>query len=295
VANGTEVMARQITEIYDAIIAEKQNMSELLLLQPNIDDSQTLLSDLTSSSKVAVWRLIVWLIAVAIWVHEKVFDQHKSDVEAIAERTPTGTLLWYWSQCFKYQLGDQLVWQNNRYEYATINTSAQIVKRASVYEIGNQVRIKVAKEDGSGSPIPLTPAELTSFGDYVTKIKFAGTNIAINSSPADEIAIKYTVKLDPLVFDSTGELLNSPGTFPVEDVINQYLSSLPFDGILNFTKLTDEIQKITGVIDPVFDSAQARYGTLPFVAISNNQYRANAGYLIISPSFPLSSTLTYIF
>ena len=41
-------MARTISEIYNAIISEKQNQTELTALQPAIDNSQTLLEDLTS-------------------------------------------------------------------------------------------------------------------------------------------------------------------------------------------------------------------------------------------------------
>ena len=52
-------MARTIGEIYDLLVAEKNNQPTLAALQPAIDDEQTLLSDLTSASKVAIWRL--WL------------------------------------------------------------------------------------------------------------------------------------------------------------------------------------------------------------------------------------------
>lgn len=50
-------MARTLTEIYDSMNAEKQNMASLTDLAPAVNDTQTLLTDLNSPSKVAHWRL----------------------------------------------------------------------------------------------------------------------------------------------------------------------------------------------------------------------------------------------
>ena len=69
-------MARQISEIYNELVLEKQNFTQLNALQPNIDSSQTLLNDLNTSSKVAVWRLIFFVVAVGIWSLENIFDIH---------------------------------------------------------------------------------------------------------------------------------------------------------------------------------------------------------------------------
>ena len=71
-------MARTIQQIYDAIITEKQNMTALNALQPSVDNAQTLLSDASSSSKVAAWRLLFWVVAAAIYLHEVIFDKHKA-------------------------------------------------------------------------------------------------------------------------------------------------------------------------------------------------------------------------
>tara|TARA_R110000751_G_scaffold214362_2_gene317863 strand:+ start:530 stop:835 length:306 start_codon:yes stop_codon:yes gene_type:complete len=84
-------MAGTISEIYDSIITEKQTMTSLNDLQPNIDSSQDLLTDLTSSSKVAVWRLWAFITAVAINVFEIIHDQHVAAIELRATQIPTGT------------------------------------------------------------------------------------------------------------------------------------------------------------------------------------------------------------
>lgn len=286
-------MSRPIIEIYDSIITEKQQMSELSDLQPAIDSSQTLLNDLTSTSKVAIWRLYIYLFATAVWVHEQIFDAYKLEVDEKVKDAVTGNIRWYWKQCFLFQYGDSLSFIDDKYQYASLNQANQIVKRASVSEVGSQLRIKVAKLDGGGLPEPLTGTELTAFNNYINKIKFAGTNIAIISSIADEIAIYYTITVNQQVISTTGESLISPGTYPVVDVVNAYIQNLPFDGVLNFTKLTDEIQKIEGVIDPIFNNASARYGALPYQTVLNNYYKPNAGHLKTSIANPISTTITY--
>ena len=91
-------MARTIKQIYDAMITEKETFSSLNTLVPNPDTAQTFLSDLTTSSKVAIWRLMFWVVAVAIWSHEQIFDQHKAELIEIGNNLITGTKRWYKEQ-----------------------------------------------------------------------------------------------------------------------------------------------------------------------------------------------------
>lgn len=56
-------MARSPQYWYDYMIAEKQTNSNLNNLVPNPDTNQTLLNDLTTPSKVADWRLWIWVVA----------------------------------------------------------------------------------------------------------------------------------------------------------------------------------------------------------------------------------------
>lgn len=284
-------MARKITEIYDQIITEKQSFSSLNGLEPATETATNLMTELTSGSKVAQWRLFAYIVAVAIWVHEVLFDKHKEDVEKRASELYVGSLLWYHQQCFLFQYGDTLSWNGTKYEYAAITPAIQIIERASVTDVGGQLRIKVAKLV-SGLPVKLTTTELNAFTAYMTRVKFAGTNTDIVSRDADLLKIYYDVKVDPLVLSSSGELLSALGTYPVHDAIETYIQNLPFDGILNITKLTDEIQKVEGVIDPIISSASAKYGTLAYSAI-NNSYNADAGHMIIDSAFPLTNTITY--
>lgn len=282
-------MARSISEIYDEIITEKETMASLSGLLPAPDDSQTFLQDLSSTSKVAIWRLWAWVTAVAINIHEKIFDLHKAEIEARALEIPTGTAIWYHEQALKFQFGDSLTWNGVAYVYPTITPANQIVKLVAVVDLSFLVRIKAAKLDGGGNPIPLTAPELSAFEGYIIQIKFAGTSTIVTSSVADDLQVDYFIKYDPLVMAPDGSLLDDPATFPVKDAINAYASSLPFNGKLTLMELTDAVQLAEGVVDVTLNTASAKFGALPYVAI-NKEYTPDAGYLVLDEG---TSVFTY--
>lgn len=281
-------MARTIQTIYDEIIAEKEQQTELNALVPNPDSSQTFLSDLTTASKVAIWRLFMWVIAVAIWSHEKIFDLHKAEIEKRANELITGTLRWYRDQALRFQFGDQLQWNDTflRYEYPSGSTGTKVVAQASAIEVVDQVRIKVAKDDGSGGLETLSASEETAFITYMNRIKFAGTNLLVTNINADDLKLYIKIFYDPLVIDGNGVLISDGSTRPIDDAINGYIQNLPFDGTFNLTQFVDAMQQATGVIDPQLVSVEAKQGSTPYSATGQN-YIADAGYLRIDPSFPL--------
>jgi hypothetical protein len=282
-------MARSIQTIYDEIIAEKNNNAALNGLQPNIDDSQTLLDDLNTTSKVAIWRLWAFVIAVAINIHENVWDLFRAEIETRAEEVPTGTPLWYHNEALKFQYGYSLEWSGTQYNYPTLDEVAQIVKLVAVVDAGFQVRIKAAKLDGSGNPEALSGAELSAFQGYILKIKFAGTATSITSGPADDLKVDYFIQYDPLLLAPDGSLLTDPSTFPVKDAINAYAEGLPFNGVLSLMALTDAVQQAQGVKDVTLNDAQAKFGALSYSSI-NKQYTPDAGYLLLDE---INSVITY--
>jgi hypothetical protein len=288
--------ARTLSEIYKQIIDEKATYSELNALQPNINSFQSLLTQLTTTSKVAVWRLLAYLIALAIWTHEKLIDVQTAELEQRAADVIPGTLRWYRNMAKEWQPGDALVWTGvlTRYEYQPVNEANQLVKYSAAIESNNQVTLKVAKES-SGLAAPLTSAELSQFTAYITLRKYAGTNVAIISTAADDVNITGTVFIDPLVLDTTGESLSLPGTFPVEDAINEFLKDLGtvnFNGKLRAIDLVDVIQNVQGVNNFVLVDLEARYGVIPYIdvlALTGQEYQSNAGHLVID-----TLTLTYV-
>lgn len=289
-------MARTINEIYNEMIAEKESNAVLNDLQPNIDSGQKLLSDLTTSSKVAIWRLYFYVVAVCVWSHEKLFDKFSEEIEKRANELITGTLRWYTEQSKAFQYGDQLVWNESiqKFQYPDGSTGEKKVSQASTIETSTQVRIKIAKNDGSGGLEPLSDTEETAFKTYINKIKFAGTNVQITNIEPDKLKLIINIFYNPLILTSTGESILNPGVFPVSDAIKKYIQFLPFDGNFNKNEFIDAIQIVDGVIDPELLESKARSGNEPFIDTGQN-YTANAGYLEIDPSFPLDDPSVLIF
>lgn len=286
-------MARSLSEIYNALIAEKETLEVLSGLNPTPDDAQTFLQDLSSTSKVAIWRLYLWVVSVGIWTLETLFDRHKAEIEALKNKLVVCTSLWWQMKCFDFQLGYALEWNGAQFVYSSVDLEAQIIKRAAVVNTPGIVRLKVAKLDDDGLPTPLSGPEVVSFTAYALQIAPAGINVIVISAEADLLKVTFDVYYNPLVMTPTGELITSPGTKPVEDAINGYIQNLPFNGVLNLTALTDAVQKAQGVVDPILTSAEAKFGATPYLAIDAN-YNSYAGHLKIDPLFPLESSINYI-
>ena len=285
-------MPKKVSEYYDQLIQEKNSFSSLNSLTPSIDSSQNLLQDLQSTSRVSRWRMIVWLMAYAIWL--TVFA-----CEQLAAQTESGTGDWYQRKAFEFQFGDDLLIVNNKPSYAALNPLNQIIKYASVITANNVLFIKVAKDVGN-NPSPLTTNEKMAFEYYIDRVKFAGTSINVVSQAADDLMANYKVIYNPLILDNTGvHLVN--GSKPVEDAINTYLRSLAFDGVIHADKLTDAIQSAEGVahvvmqdvrIKPWYESA-ANY--LSILSFPNHSLITEAGFSRISAAAgeSLVDTITY--
>lgn len=286
-------MARTISDIYLSIVNEKNNQPTLNALQPEIDSEQQLLSDVSSPSKVADWRLWAYIVSIAIWVHENLWDLFKSEIDVKISEAIPGTARWLRNQALLFQLGDILVWSNNKYQYALIDATKQIVKRCAVVDAGGILYIKVAKLVNN-IPEKLSSAELSAFTAYMNKIKFAGTICYIISYDADLLKLNFTINYDPLVLKANGELINSETTiYPVEDAINNYIAGIEWNGTFNVTKCIDAIQAVVGVVDPILTSGEGKAYNGAYAAINQN-YQSISGHMKIDDAFPLSATITYV-
>lgn len=289
-------MARTIQQIYDALILEKQNQTELNALTPINDSAQTLLSQLTSQSRVAVWRVFFWTVATGIWTLEKILDVETAALEARARAIIPATLRWYRDRALEFQDGDALVWDGNKYVYNQVNQANRIVKYSAAIESNNQVIVKVATDSG-GLAAALTSAQETRFREYLTLIKYAGTDVDVITLTADLVAISGTVFYDPLVLSSNGSLVSNPAVFPVEDAIVSYLKDLGttnFNGVFRQIDLTDKIQAVSGVVNFIPAGIQIT-APAPFNVLADpaEKYQSVAGHLAIDPLFPLSSGIVY--
>lgn len=241
---------RTIAEIYDEIIADKEAGTSLNDLSPTPETSTAFLSALSSGSKVAIWRLWAYITSVAIWTHEQLFEIFKTEAEAIAAAAPAGTARWYQKKILEFQYGDTLSYVDNQYVYNPIDENARIVARCAIQDRGDGVVVVKVAKDSAGTPVPLDGTEKTALEGYVAKIKFAGTRIAVVSLEADVIEVNYSIYYDPIVPLTT---LQSD----LQTALETFATELEFNGDFRITKLTDALQAVTGVIDPVFATASA--------------------------------------
>ena len=285
-------MARTIREIYDALIAEKEAQPMLDELVPDPDSAQLFLNDLNSPSRVARWRHMLWVVAVCVWVHEKLWDLFKAEVDRIAAGSHIGTLRWYVEKAKAFQYGYDLVIVDNVPAYATDEPASRIVARAAGKDSGSIVLIKVAKLSGTDL-VPLSTPELDAFNAYIDEVKMAGTVVNVVSALPDLLKVAMTVYYDPLVIAADGTLILDPAVRPVDDAIKGYLANLPFNGKVVLNALVDAVQVVPGVVNPALGTVQAKYGLFPYSTVSV-QYETYAGHIIIDPANPLTATITYV-
>lgn len=280
-------MARKISEIYDRLNVAKSTFQELHDFVVDADNSysvqdnwETLLSNITSGSKVAAWRLFMWIFSAGSWIVETLLDKHKVEITEILAAKQPHHLRWYAEESKKFQFGHALVWSNNQYSYARVDEDARIVKYAAASEKNGKVILKVAKET-SGVKSALSVLEKATFTEFWRQWKDAGVKLEIVSQPADLLKINVQIVRDRLVLASNNSLLTDSSVFPIQDAIKKYASSLEFDGVIMLSKLVDAIQAVEGVIDVKLNSAyhKPNGGSYTLVPMS---VESVSGYFVIA-------------
>lgn len=289
-------MSKTTQEYFDLLKTEFADFPQLLALASEVSNHQELLVQITTDSKVAVWDLMTWIQASGLSAADAEISHTMTVIlEEIAKRK-YGSQPWYVAMAKQFQFGDTITWLDGLFFYETINLDARIIKQAAAVKISQGVRLKVAV-DNSGelgpASTPVVEALNSYFNDQTIGIKPAGVHLVITSTVPDLLKLGVRIIRNPQVLSATGEQLSAPGTFPVEDSINNYVQYLPFNGEFNITALEDAIQKVDGVIDVEIDLAQSKYGGFPYQDI-DLKYLADAGYMKIDPLFPLNSSIQYL-
>ncbi|MGE3823560.1 MAG: hypothetical protein AB7G44_05000 [Bacteroidia bacterium] len=287
-------MARSVDTIYEEYYVTLQNESALGDLVPQADDAQTLLTDITTPSKVADHRILIRVFSFFSWMLEVLFDAHKAETTAIANANKYGTEPWWEQELKKFQYGFALTFVNNFPAYIDTTSAgalaAQVVKRAAAVSLGNGVvLLKVATADSA------ITTELTAIQQYCNMKKPAGITANVISLNADRLRLTTAkVKYNPLVLNPDGSLISAPSTFPVEDAINAYLLSIPFNGTFSINAMVDAVQAVEGIEDFQVDLAEYRVGVNPYAAISWT-YQTVAGWMVedSTPGNTFSDTITY--
>ncbi|AZA90912.1 Uncharacterised protein [Chryseobacterium nakagawai] len=212
------------------------------------------LDGLTSSSKSAVWRLILWVFAFGIYMHERIFEECKKEISLMIQEEKAHSQRWYRNMALRFQYGFLLLpdddeFNNTGYTQEQIEES-KIIKYSAVTESVDQSRliIKIATESG-GLLKPITSDQKEAFESYIAEIKDAGVQTTVINFLPDKLQLNFKIKRDPNVIDSNGvSILN--GNEPIKDALQKFLKELPFNGELVLNHLVDRLQVIDGVINP---------------------------------------------
>ena len=268
-------MARSIQDIQQLIYAQKAQ--------------EPALESLNSTSKVAIWRLWVYIISVAIWSLEKLFDLHRTDIDKRLTELKPHTARWYRSKALAFQYGYYLAPDSDKYNNQWLTEeqieASKIIKYSAVVESKNEGRliVKIAGEQGDTLQ-PITDVQRKSFEAYLQEIKDAGVRLSVVNYQPDVLHLQMKIVYDPLVLDSNGQSITK-ATKPVEETIKSYLKRLPFNGELVLAHLIDALQQAEGVKIPHLVLAQSKnitssgeYGAFETIEISKIP---TAGYFTI--------------
>lgn len=251
-------------EIYNEIIAEKESGQ-----YPELDE-------LNSTSKVSVYRLMIWIFAFFSKTIRELFESFKIYIENVFAENQHGTLLWWIEQIRAFQYGDMLEFTNGVFKYPAIDETKQIVKRVALETLNFVLIFKVATEDGNGDLIPLDTAQKTALQSYINKVKFPGTYTQVISENADDLKINLRVYYNAEITTAELDVL-------IADAVNEYLKNIVFNGNFNITELTDKLQTVTGVVNPVVKSAygKAHSQAAADYLLIDDYYKAASGYFTV--------------
>jgi len=279
-------MSKSIKEYYDQLNQVKANMSELdgyVVSSDNnstADETDQLVLDITSGSKVANWRLWLWIFAVGSWIIDTLFDRQKVDVTSIMAAKRPHTLRWYSEESKKFQFGYGLTWINNTWAYAVNDDNAKIIKYAAASERDGKVIIKVSTE-ANGVKHPLNTQQFNAFKAFWAKWKDAGVKLEFVNMAADNLKIDITIVRDRLVLNEDNSMVRNSASFPIKDALNHFANNLEFDGVVMISKLIDAVQAIEGVVDARCKHAYLKPngGVYTEIAMSSDTV---SGYITIS-------------
>jgi hypothetical protein len=266
-------MARSVDTIYNLMLTEKTKYASL--------------EKLNNPSLVAIWSTIFYIVAIAINLHEQLWDFFKSDLELTARDLPTGTKYFYGQKSKEFQNGYTLQYNSDlgRLEYSAIDEEARIIQVVSSEVEDRNLILKVAKSDGADGIEKLSSAELDSFKSYINDIKFVGTPVLCRSDDADDIKFEFNIKVDKNVIKLTGESVSETGVYPIKNKIQEYLITFQnenYDSLFVLTNIIDAIQSVDGVYNVVCKMCGAKkWSAVDYIDVFDTDlqtYQSWSGY-----------------
>ena len=227
-------MARTIREIFNAMVETKNQMPEL--------------ASLTSNSSVAVWRLLFYVVSVAHWLQETLFEKNLEIIDEKIRNQRPHTLGWYRTTALNFQYGKEFMPDITEYDNSGMTAeeieAQRIIRKCSVSKaetVKPTLIMKVHKSDGK-----LETDEKTAFIAYIDALADAGVNVSVISEDADRLVLYLTIRYDAMVLDENGVRFLD-GVEPVPEAIVAHLANLQFNGTFFPSMLQQDLMQQTGV------------------------------------------------
>lgn len=244
------------------MVAEKQRIAQL--------------SALDSPSETAVWRLMLYVVAYAVGVLERLWDVYSAEVDDRISRIMPHRPKWYADKVKAFMANTSLIPDTDIYDTSGMTNTqiagAKVVSHTAVTENpGSSVLvIKVAGEDPDGNRAPL-PADIEiQLRAYIQEIKDAGVAFILVNQPGDRYSCNVDIYYDAMRFedDVRQECIRA---------IKSCIENLPFNGEYTNMALVDILQRVNGVRIAELKSASAITADGTSAAI-NARATPTAGY-----------------
>ena len=237
---------------------------EILNYILDLKNKNTVLSEVNSASKTALWRQFLEVVSTAYWAFVNVRDLHDKETDFLIQEQKVPNQRWYRNKALSYQYGFDVIEDTDIFK-TTIQVdgvdveatedqieASKLIKYCAVDRkvIANRASliIKIAGEENG--EIIQTSDEVkealkkwfevdgaAAAGDVITYINYKG----------DILSFSVDVYANPLVLMGDGRhKINL--NYPVEDAIKTYLKNLPFNGEFDVQKFEAAILATEGVL-----------------------------------------------
>jgi len=221
-------------------------------------------------SKVSLESILFYVVSVAIWSLEVLFDTHRTEVRSLIDSSKPHRLKWYVNKTLSFQYGRALVTDSDVYDNTDVTDeqieSERVVKYAAAVEVAGRIVIKVAGE-ANGERDKLTAEQESALVAFLKEVKDAGVKIDLINKAANSFKATIDIYYDPMVLNASLSSLANGGN-PVKDAIENFIQNLPFNGEYRNSALVDRLQNVPGVVIPelhiaVIDGTQVQAKATP--------------------------------
>src|SRR5690554_5460814 len=177
---------RTIEDIYNGMIAEKE--------------AEANLSGLSNNSNTAIWRLILYIVAVAIWTLENILNISINQQNNFIKQIKIHSFSWYSLYAKKFQNGSDLPQFEVDYDNTGLSEddikALQVVKYASVVKVPGGLMVKIATEENNELS-PIANDEFEAFKEYMFRISAAGDQLYYTNAAPDSLKLELEIHYDP--------------------------------------------------------------------------------------------------